>query len=81
MSRAGYGTLDVDGSIIDVSADWNPPDDQSLVGRLRFEDFGTYVETLRRGGIVAMADCRTHPDVSDPTPLEAIGIRACSTYL
>ncbi|WP_299655698.1 HWE histidine kinase domain-containing protein [uncultured Jannaschia sp.] len=75
-SRAGYGTLDVDGSIIDIRADWNAPGGQSLVGRLRFENFGTYAETLRRGGTVAMSDCRTHPDVPDPEPLEAIGIRA-----
>ena len=75
-SRAGYGVLDIDGSVIDIRVDWNVPGGQSLVGRLRFENFGAYAEALRRGETVAIPDCRVHPSVPDPAPLEGIGIRA-----
>lgn len=75
-TRAGYGPLDMGESIIDIRADWNVPGGRSLVGRLRFEDFGAYVEELRRGETVVMEDCRIHPAVSDPAPLERIGIRS-----
>lgn len=75
-SRAGYGTLDVDGSMIDICADWNEPGGRSLVGRLRLEDFGSYAVALRRGETVAIADCREHAFVADPRQLEAINIRA-----
>ena len=76
-SRAGYGTLDVDGSHIDIHADWNVPGGQSIVGRLRFEDFGSYADALRRGETVAI--CRL-PIADLPMPI-AGDIRLCPTQV
>ena len=78
-TRAGHGTLDTAGSVIDIQADWTSPGSQSLVGQLRYEDFGTFAEELRRGEIVVMEDCRTHPAVSIRVRSRHSAFARCST--
>ena len=75
-TRAGHGYLDETGEYIDIAADWTADGMESLTGRLRFPDFGTFTEALRRGETVVMEDARTHAGVADPAPLEDIRIRA-----
>ena len=76
VTQAGHGYLDRDGLVIDVRAGWGSHDEQSLVGRWHLDDFGRFAEELRRGEIVVIEDCRTHPAVSDLAPLEKVGARA-----
>ncbi len=61
VSRAGYGTVDLAEETIRIERDWNAPGTESLAGVLRFRDYGSYVEDLRRGETVVFADAKTDP--------------------
>ena len=76
LSRAGHGELDPDGDTITILADWTARGAASIVGLLRYSDFGTFAEPLRRGETVVITDARADPRVPEPERLEAIGIRA-----
>ena len=49
VSRAGYGTIDKVKETIDIARDWNAPGVESIAGQLRFRDYGSYIEQLKRG--------------------------------
>ena len=61
VSRAGYGTIDPVAETISISRDWNTPGIRSLAGLLRFRDYGSYIEDLKRGETVVFADAETDP--------------------
>ncbi len=61
VSRAGYGTVDLVAETITIERDWNAPGIASLAGTLRFRDYGSYVEDLKRGETVVFADAETDP--------------------
>jgi len=77
VSRAGYGTVDTSAETITITRDWNAPGITSLAGVLRFRDYGTYIENLKRGETVVVADAEKDPRVGDRAKaLEAISARA-----
>ncbi|WP_442681171.1 GAF domain-containing protein [Sphingomonas sp. ASY06-1R] len=77
VSRAGYGTIDPVAETIEIERDWNAPGVQSLAGVLKFRDYGSYIETLKRGETVAIADARLDPRTREnAAALEAITARA-----
>jgi PAS domain S-box-containing protein len=61
VSRAGFGTIDVDKEKISIDRDWNAPGIDSLAGTLHFRDYGSYIEDLKRGETVVFADAETDP--------------------
>ncbi len=61
VSRAGYGTIDLADESITIDCDWNAPGIKSLAGVLKFRDFGTYLDDLKRGEIVLFADAMLDP--------------------
>ncbi len=61
VSRAGYGTIDPEAETIDIARDWNAPGIGSLAGRLNFRDFGSYIDDLKAGDTVVIADAETDP--------------------
>lgn len=61
LARAAYGAVDRTESEIDFRRDWSRQGQRSVVGRHRYADYGNYVEELRRGGTVVVADVRTDP--------------------
>ncbi len=61
VSRAGYGTIDVEAETITIERDWNAPGIRSLAGTLHFRDYGSYIEDLKRGETVVFADARKDP--------------------
>jgi PAS domain S-box-containing protein len=61
VSRAGYGTIDPVAETITVERDWNAPGILSLAGTLRFREHGSYIENLKRGETVVVADARVDP--------------------
>ncbi len=77
MSRAGYGTIDPQAETVAIERDWNAPGIRSLAGVLHFRDYGSYIEDLKRGDIVVVADAE-----QDPRTAERAGalkaIKACS---
>jgi len=77
VSRAGYGIIDPVRETITIERDWNAPGTESLAGVLQFRDYGSYIENLKRGELVAIADARLDPRTRDnPSALEAIHARA-----
>jgi PAS domain S-box-containing protein len=61
VSRAGYGTIDKLHETITIERDWNAPGIVSLAGTLRFRDYGSYIEDLKAGVTVAVADAYEDP--------------------
>jgi signal transduction histidine kinase len=61
VSRAGYGTINPVAETIHIERDWNAGGIKSLAGTLQFRDYGSYIEDLRRGETVAIADAYLDP--------------------
>jgi PAS domain S-box-containing protein len=77
VSRAGYGIIDRAAETITIARDWNASGTTSLAGVLRFREYGSYIEDLKRGELVAIADARLDPRTADRAEaLEAIHARA-----
>ena len=77
VSRAGYGLIDREAETIVIARDWNAPGIRSLAGTLRFRDFGSYIEDLKRGRTAVVADARLDGRTRDTAAaLEAISARA-----
>jgi PAS domain S-box-containing protein len=65
ISRAGYGTIDPVAETITIERDWNAPGIQTLAGTLRFRDYGSYIEDLKRGETVVFADAYKDPRTAE----------------
>jgi signal transduction histidine kinase/DNA-binding response OmpR family regulator len=65
VSRCGYGTIDTVAETISIERDWNAPGVESIAGVLRFREYGTYIDELKRGETVVCSnvelDSRTAP--------------------
>jgi PAS domain-containing protein len=77
VSRVGYGIVDKVSETFTVERDWNADGVESLAGVLHFRDYGSYIENLKRGECVVIADAATDErTTSDADALEAISARA-----
>ena len=56
VSRAGYGTIDPLNETVAIERDWNASGIKTLSGTLRFRDYGSYIEDLKRGDTVVCTD-------------------------
>ncbi|MGN6527866.1 MAG: ATP-binding protein [Burkholderiaceae bacterium] len=65
VSRAGYGNIDLEAETITIERDWNAPGIRSIAGVLRFRDYGTYIENLKRGETVVFDDASLDPRTRD----------------
>lgn len=77
LHLAGYGLIDPEAETITIEHDWTNGQAQSLTGTMRFREFGSYIEDLKRGDIVIVGD--THEDqrtAANARALDAIGVRA-----
>ena len=74
VSRAGYGTIDPVAETIVIERDWNAPGIASIAGVLRFRDYGTYIEDIKAGRTVVVADA----DVDPRTRHTAVALKAIS---
>ena len=61
VSRAGYGQVDTTLETITIARDWNAPGIKSLAGVLRFRDYGSYIEGLKRGETAVVTDAYQDP--------------------
>jgi len=77
VSRAGYGVIDPARETITIARDWNAPGVTSLAGMLHFRDYGSYIDNLKRGETVMVADARLDPRTAEgAASLEAITARS-----
>jgi len=61
VSRVGYGVIDKTRETIRVERDWSAPGIVTLAGTLKFRDYGSYIEDLKAGRTVAIADVAHDP--------------------
>ncbi len=77
VARVGYGVIDKSAETITVERDWNAPGTTTLAGMLHFRDYGSYIEDLKAGRTVAIADVTRDPRTR-ATAEELKGISAWS---
>ncbi len=65
VSRIGYGVIDKVLETITVERDWNAAGITTLAGILQFRDYGSYIEDLKAGRTVAIADVELDPRTRD----------------
>ena len=56
VSRASYGTIDPDAETFTVDRDWLAPGVESLAGTLNLRDYGSFIDSLKRGEFIAIDD-------------------------
>lgn len=61
VSRAGYGFIDPVAETITIERDWNAPGINTLAGVLNFREHGSYIDDLKRGDTVVVADAEKDP--------------------
>jgi PAS domain S-box-containing protein len=61
VSRVGYGTIDRVAETITIERDWNARGGKSLADVLQFRNYGSYIEDLKRGETVIIADAEKDP--------------------
>ena len=77
VSRVGYGDVDADADIVTISRDWTAPGVASLKGAMRFRDFGSFIDDLKRGELVSFEDAQTDPRTkSHADALKALSARS-----
>ncbi|MEX0759429.1 MAG: PAS domain-containing protein, partial [Tistlia sp.] len=77
VSRAGYGTIDPVAETIAIERDWNAPGIDSVAGVHNFRDYGSYIDDLKRGETVVVADAGKDPrTAANADALAAIGVGA-----
>ncbi|MGA9659920.1 MAG: PAS domain-containing protein, partial [Asticcacaulis sp.] len=67
VSRVGFGTVDPTDDSFTVERDWTAKGVESLAGRLNLRDFGTFVDDLKAGHFIAIADTRQDPRTASAT--------------
>ncbi|WP_311969981.1 ATP-binding protein [Pseudomonas baltica] len=77
VSRAGYGLVDTFNETITIERDWNAPGIKTLAGVLHFRDYGSYIEPLKRGETIVIADAEKDPmTAATAAALKAISAQA-----
>ncbi|MET0376208.1 MAG: PAS domain-containing protein, partial [Rhizorhabdus sp.] len=60
-SRVGYAAIDHDAETLHIDRDWTAPGVDTLAGVLPLCDFGSSIDTLKRGDFIVIGDVRTDP--------------------
>ena len=76
VSRAGYGTIDAVNETITIERDWNAPGISSIAGVLHFRDYGSYIDDLKAGRTVVIANA----DLDPRTQATADSLKAISAH-
>lgn len=58
VSRVGYSAIDTEADTLHTSKDWCAPGVFSLTGILQLRDYGSFIDSLKRGEVVSIADVR-----------------------
>ena len=77
LTHAGYGAVDQERETVEILDGWAAPSVERIAGLYRFRDYGTYIEDLKRGDGVWIADVAGDARTSaSQQALEALSIRA-----
>ncbi len=74
-TRAGYGIVDPIAETVEMLPDWRAPGMFTVAGQHQFRDYGSYIEDLKRGELVIIADVAADPRTSASAELlNSLGI-------
>jgi signal transduction histidine kinase/PAS domain-containing protein len=79
VSRASYGTIDLDAETLTVERDWLAPGVESLAGTLRLRDYGSFIDSLKRGEFIAIDD--VDQDERTASAAEALKSRSAGAFV
>jgi signal transduction histidine kinase/PAS domain-containing protein len=79
VSRASYGTIDPDAETLTVDRDWLAPGVESLAGTLNLRDYGSFIDSLKRGEFIAIAD--VDQDERTVSAAEALKSRSAGAFV
>ena len=75
-TRTGYGTIDAPRETVAIEADWCGAGMSSIAGQHRFREYGSFIEDLKRGAMVAVSDVAADPrTAANAGAFLALGIR------
>ncbi|WP_126975374.1 GAF domain-containing protein [Frigidibacter oleivorans] len=75
-SRAGFGIVDPEAETVQMQPEWRAPGIGTLAGPHHFRTYGSFIEDLKRGQTVIVADVETDPRTAENCrALLDIGIR------
>jgi PAS domain S-box-containing protein len=64
VTRVGYAAIDHDAETLHVDRDWIAPGVETLAGVLSLRDYGSFVDSLKRGEFTVIDDARADPRTS-----------------
>ena len=79
VSRASYGTIDPDAETLTVDRDWLAPGVGSLAGTLNLRDYGSFIDSLKRGEFIAISD--VDQDERTAAAAEALKNRSAGAFV
>jgi len=56
ISRVGYGTIDPVAETLHVRRDWNAPGVETLAGVVPLREYGSFIDSLKRGEFISIED-------------------------
>ncbi len=81
VSRVGYGTIDPDDETLYVARDWRAPGVDTLAGVLKLRDYGSFIDSLKRGEFTVIRDVRLDPQTSDPAAASALEAKSARAFV
>lgn len=60
-SRVGYSAIDPDAETLHTEKDWTARGVETLAGIVPLRDYGSFIDSLKRGEFIAIDDVRTDP--------------------
>ena len=79
VSRVSYGTIDPDAETLTVDRDWLAPGVELLAGTLNLRDYGSFIDGLKRGEFIAIAD--VDQDERTASAAEALKSRSAGAFV
>ena len=58
-TRVGYGAINSDAETLHVDRDWTAPGVETLAGTVPLREYGSFIDSLKRGEFIVIADVRT----------------------
>ena len=79
VSRVGYGTIDPVAETLHVRRDWNAPGVETLAGVLPLRDYGSFIDSLKRGEFVSINDVDRDGRTSEAA--DALSARSAASFV
>ncbi|GJE43066.1 PAS domain-containing protein [Methylobacterium soli] len=79
-SRVGYAAIDHDAETLHVARDWTAPGVETLAGVLALRDYGSFIDSLKRGELTVVDDVRTDARTAGPAA-DALERKSARTFV